>query len=793
LTSDIRVQLQQALGDAYVLDRELGGGGMSYVFVATERALGRQVVVKLLPAEMSGQVSVERFKREIALAARLQHPHIVPLLSAGDAGGLPYFTMPLIDGESLRARLVKKGELPLNEAVRVLREIASALAYAHERGIVHRDIKPDNVLMSGGSAMITDFGVAKALSASSNSEASSFTSLGVALGTPAYMSPEQASADPTVDYRADIYSFGVLAYELITGQPPFTGRTPQNLLAAHVTETPEHITRRRGAIPPALGQLVMRCLEKRAADRPQSAMDLVHALDQINTPSGGTMPTSAVPAVGAPARASTPTGTQGAKALRRWITIAAVLVVVAVGAWVAATRMKSSSGVGSIAVLPMDTAGDTAHAYLADGLSNELTTRLTKIPGLEVRSYSSSKAMRGRGAGEAGKQLKVASVLTATMNRSGDRLRVTASLVSTDNDAVLWSDTFEANDQDQFGLQDRLVSAIAGALKLKLSPATQVAISARGTQSAQAHDLVQRSRYEVERFTGPSIRQAIALAESAIQLDSTYADAWAALGNAWGELADDFESPRVAVPPMRRAVMRAVQLDPSLAETHAALGTFKYWYEYDVPAAAAELERALQLDSANITAGTLYPTLLDYQKLLDSAGKVARRVMRLNPLSRRPAIWLSQQEAPPDTTRKRCEIVSRLNRNDGINCEARLLYGLGKRAEAIARIRQLIGPESRGGDHTNLANALISYGDTVGARKELALAVEAYKREYVREDFIAGDYYRLGDRERAIEWWQKSADSNGSQIVVLANSEYWAEFRKDLRVQAILKKAGAIK
>src|SRR3954468_12212959 len=227
--TDLRDRLQLALGAAYTLDRELGGGGMSRVFVATETALGRTVVVKVLPPELAAGVRTDRFKREIALAARLQHPHIVPLLAAGEMDGVPYFTMPFVEGESLRVRLARHGELPVSEAMRILREVASALQYAHDRGIVHRDIKPDNVLLSGGSAMVTDFGVAKALSASSSEEHGGTTSTGVALGTPAYMSPEQASADPAVDHRANIYSFGVLAYELLTGQPPFVARTPQQL------------------------------------------------------------------------------------------------------------------------------------------------------------------------------------------------------------------------------------------------------------------------------------------------------------------------------------------------------------------------------------------------------------------------------------------------------------------------------------------------------------------------------------------------------------------------------------
>ena len=786
---DLRAELQQALGDAYIIERELGGGGMSHVYLATEPALGRQVVVKVLPAEMAGQVSVERFKREIALAARLQHPHIVPLLSAGEAGGLPYFTMPLVEGESLRARLAKHGELPLNEAVRVLREIAAALAYAHERGIVHRDIKPDNVLMSGGSAMITDFGVAKALSMSSNAEEGSMTSIGVALGTPAYMSPEQASADPNVDLRADIYSFGVLAYELLTGQPPFSGRTPQNLLAAHVTETPEFVSRRRTAIPHALAVLVMRCLEKRAADRPQSALDLVHALDQINTPSGGTAPTTAHRAVDASTTVATP-----AKS-RNWIAIAAVVLVIVAGAAFAMFKVGAGgSSARSIAVLPMDVGGDTAHAYLADGLPSELATRLTKIPGLAVRAYSSSKAMRGGGAREAGKALGVASVLTASMTRSGNRLRVTASLVNTADDNVLWSDTFEANDQDQFALQDQLVGAIAGALKLRLSPSTKAAVATRGTRSGEAHELVQRSRYEADRFTGPSLRTAIALAERATQIDSTYADAWAAMANAWGLLADDYASPREAVPPMRIAVKKALELDPDLADSHAQVANLRYWYDYDVAAASREFERALQLDSASLSAGLFYPSLLHLRHLDDSANAVTQRATRLNPLSQTILLAsLRTKDSPVDSVRHVCDVLARLAPRDGERCQATLLLRLGDTSAATAKMKSLFAASERGGDHTDLATWLISRGDSAGARRELAVATQAYQHHYVREDFIATNYLKLGDVERSIEWWTKAGESNGAQIVILANDDTFAALRKDPRVQAILKKAGAIK
>ncbi|HSA55828.1 MAG TPA: protein kinase [Gemmatimonadaceae bacterium] len=282
--SELRERLQSTLGTAYTLDRELGGGGMSRVFVADETALGRKVVVKVLPPELAAGVSVERFNREIQVAARLQHPHIVPVLSAGETQGLPFYTMPFVEGSSLRARL-GQGPLSITETVGVLREVARALAYAHEHGVVHRDIKPDNVLLTGGSAVVTDFGIAKALSASrlEGPAAPTLTALGTSLGTPAYMAPEQSAGDPSTNHRADLYAFGCMAYELLAGRPPFHGRSPHKLMAAHMGERPQPIGELRPDTPPALAELVMRCLEKEPDHRPQSAADLARVLETVTS------------------------------------------------------------------------------------------------------------------------------------------------------------------------------------------------------------------------------------------------------------------------------------------------------------------------------------------------------------------------------------------------------------------------------------------------------------------------------------------------------------------------------
>ncbi|MEP7087449.1 MAG: serine/threonine-protein kinase, partial [Gemmatimonadota bacterium] len=389
--------MQSTLGTAYALERELGGGGMSRVFLATETALGRTVVIKVLPPELRGVVSVERFRREVRLAARLRHPHVVPLLAAGDADGVPYYTMPFVEGESLRGRLSRDGAFSVSESVRLLRDVADALAYAHGQGLVHRDLKPENILLERGHAVVTDFGIAKALSNAALDDASdenggTLTTAGLAVGTPAYMAPEQALADPTADHRVDLYALGCIAYEILAGASPFAASSPQAVVAAHIAATPPALAERRLDAPPTLARLVMRLLEKRPEDRPANAEEVVRALDTLDI--------HASPLPGMASSATIARETRSPRTLRIAAVLLAMAVIAAAVVLVSRARTRheptaplaarnstsanvaaytATAAVTSIAVLPLvNVGGDTAQEYFADGMTDELTGALAR-------------------------------------------------------------------------------------------------------------------------------------------------------------------------------------------------------------------------------------------------------------------------------------------------------------------------------------------------------------------------------------------------------------------------------
>ena len=623
---DLRDQLQSALGHAYTIERELGGGGMSRVFVAMENALARQVVVKVLPSELAGQDSADRFKREISLAAQLQHPHIVPLLTAGDAGGLPYFTMPFIKGESLRARLAAHGELPVNEAVRILREVASALAFAHAAGVVHRDIKPDNVLLSGGAAMVTDFGVAKALHSISASRGSDITSVGVALGTPAYMAPEQASADPLVDYRADIYACGVLAYELLTGSTPFSGRTTLAMLAAHVNELAEHISRRRPAIPRALADLVMRCLEKRAADRPQSAEELVRILDELATASGGLWPTSARP----PSASSPP------HVRRRWIGMmgATTFLIMSLVTYSRLHRASQGAAAGrSIAVLPFENKShDSTYDYLAEGMSDELRSALNAVPGLSVKARSSSIRLRGFDAREVGEKLSVDKVLQGTVSRAGSRLHVTAELVSAGDENTLWSVSFDRPTSDLSAVQDSIKRAILSALQVRLASnqaGARISGSPNGTSDFEAHDLYLNGKFHLNRL---EYGRAAEFFKGAVARDAQFARAHANLAWAYALLpTTGFGSRDSLLALARESVDRAFALDSTLVDAWVANGNILVT-EMRLADAERTFAKAVILDPGNAAVLQSHSFALGSLGRLDEALALGRRAHQVDPL-----------------------------------------------------------------------------------------------------------------------------------------------------------------
>ena len=624
--TDLLDQLQRTLGSSYTIERELGTGGMSHVFVARDTSLGRDVVVKVLSPELAYALSTERFTREIKLAAALQEPHIVPVLSAGQTeGGLPYYTMPFVRGESLRQR-IKQGPVPLEEAVTILRDVAHALAYAHRQGIVHRDIKPENILLSEGTAVVTDFGIAKALQAAKeDAPRKAITQPGAALGTPMYMAPEQALGDPAMNARADIYAWGLVAYELITGEHPFADKTsPQEVLAAHLWTTPPHIATNSKQLRRSIADLVMACLSKDPSMRPATGTELLAAL---NDPSTAGQFRSL--------RTRSPS--------KRGAVIATIvigLIMVAGAVW--RTRTAFAAQPPLIAVLPFETEGTGGDPSFADGLGDAVTGKLARLPGLRVidrKSVLSITASPGTTPQQAGKSLGAEFVLRVSVRWAKgvdgqQRVRVSPALVRVSDGTTTWAGEPEiVSPADPFTIQASVATKVAEALDVVMGARDRTKLAMRETSDTGAFAAVVRGRRILEENTAASYAEypkALREFEYAYRRDPGYA---AALGEASRVLAtmSYYVGGTKTLDSASVLARRALKMDPTQVQAVSTLA----FRGFDRPAEAlAIVKRAVRENPSNIE-------LLAYeQKVLvfvgDSAGawEALERVVPLAPGSK---------------------------------------------------------------------------------------------------------------------------------------------------------------
>jgi serine/threonine protein kinase/Tfp pilus assembly protein PilF len=588
-------RIRDAFSQQYSIDRELGRGGMATVYLAQDAKHERLVALKVLHPDLAATLGPDRFLREIKLAARLNHPHILPLHDSGEESGFLYYVMPYVEGESLRERLDRDHQLPIEEAVHHARAIASALDYAHRQGIVHRDIKPENVMLYEGEAMVMDFGIAKAVAAGSET----LTQTGMMIGTPAYVSPEQAAGETNLDGRSDQYSLGCVLYEMLSGERAFTGPTAQAVMAKRFTETARPIRSIRSSVPEPVEKALSRAMAADAAARYKTAAQFAQALAAVSM--------------------ATPTDT-------------------------ATLPQQAVSSAKSVAVLPFaNMSNDAENEYFADGMAEEIINALSKIQSLRVASRTVSFALKGKNEdlAEVGKKLHVSTVLDGSVRRMGNRLRITAQLVNVADGYQLWSERYDREMEDVFAIQDDISQAIVRALRVILTEGEKKQIEKARAVNVQAYDYYLRGRQYFHQLRRKSLEYAKQMFNKATEIDPEYARAYAGVADCYSQLYTYFDAREFNLRQADVASTKALELEPDLAEAHTARGlVMSMFKKFDE--AENEFEIAMKLDPKSFEAVYWYARSRLAQGKYEEAAKLFERAASLRPEDYQTAGFLGQ-------------------------------------------------------------------------------------------------------------------------------------------------------
>ncbi len=766
-TDVIGSRLSAALAGTYTIERELGGAGMSRVFEARETALDRRVVIKVVTADVGAGVSADRFRREIQVAATLRHPHIVPLLAAGEAAGILYYSMPLIDGESLQQRLARTGPLPVSEVVHLAEEVADALDHAHRQGVIHRDIKPANILLHDGSALVADFGIARAVSKATEHEGHALTITGLVLGTPLYMSPEQGGGDE-VDGRTDIYALGCVMYQMLAGKPPFEGTNAQQIILAHFVKEPPPID--RGDVPDALRDVVRQAMAKDPEQRFASAALMRNALRSLDTRH---LPSSP-PAVNTTRSfRAVPTGP--------------------------VSTSLTSGPIDSLAVLPFDSpASGTDDEYLADGITESILNKLTRVSGLRVvpRSVVFRYKRREVDIPIVAAELRVRALVTGRVRQRGNTLHVSAELTDALTESQLWGDRISRSAEDIFSVQEDMAGEIVKSLRLRLSAEERQELVRRYTEDSVAYRAYLRGRYQWNKRTRDGFLKAIEHFQEAIDRDPSYALAYAGLADAYNVLGYyNYLPPRDAYPKAKAAAMRALAIDESLAQAHASLGYTRLFFDWDWAGAESAFLRAIELDPSYASAHQWYAWCLLVMRRMDEMIEAMRTALQLDPLSLiinahmgYALFWAGRFD----------DALEQLARTQALDPNFALTYWplgaiyvwQGRSEEAIAAFSRLVAltDGAIGMGYLGITGGLGGHPEI--ARDVLHRLEVAAATRYVSPLDRAISHAGIGEVEETFHWLTQAVDDRVSDLVRLQVLPWPPEVRNDPRFAQVAARIG---